>query len=69
MLTVKLSRQCSTCHQKECGKYSTEQFREHVPAMAPATEFATVPARLERVVNMAYDAPVVCCKVWDVLVS
>lgn len=38
---------------KECAKFSTVQFREHVPAMAPATEFATVPARLERVVNMA----------------
>jgi hypothetical protein len=65
LLTIKLSRQCSTRHQKECGKYSTVQFIEHVPAMAPATELATVPARLERVVNMAYDAPVV---VWDVLV-
>jgi hypothetical protein len=37
---------------------STVRYIQHVPAMAPATEFATVPARLERVVNMAYDAPV-----------
>lgn len=43
--------------------------------MAPATEFATVPARFERVVNIAYDAPVVwwcsveqCHVVWCIRV-
>ena len=33
------------------------QYVRSLPAIAPATEFATVPAKLDRVVNIAYDAP------------
>ena len=59
--TVQYSTVQYSTVQYSTVQYSTVQFRERVPAMAPATELATVPARLERVVNMAYDAPVMWC--------
>ena len=69
--TVQYSTVQYSTVQYSTVQYSTVQYVKYLPAIAPATEFATVPARLDRVVNIAYEAPngdivwsgMVCCVV------